>query len=721
MVGEYACFMRKPLVITALFLLGALSHGKEPPQLWSLQPIKNPTVPEVKTDWAKTEIDHFIAAKWAEKDGILPVEDAEPHVLARRLYFNLIGLPPTPEQLARFEKDGFEKTTDALLASSHFGEKWARHWLDLARFAETNGRDRNVVFAHAWRYRDWVIDSLNADLPYDQFVREQLAGDLLPKATDAQIVATGFLTLGAKAFQEPNREKFMMDMVDEQIDVVSKSVLGLTVACSRCHDHKFDPIPQADYYALAGIFLSSETLHGPGPLYFASHQHDTEVIPIGAKQATLDVGVKQWRGEIYEKTIKAMKLRSQGYKIRRTVTGTLRERGLKKPEDDPAILKQHEESEAMYAEAETLLKQREELLEVVPEKPAYTMAMRESEKLEDCKLRERGVHTDHGEAIPRGRLTIPGMPMLDEIDGGESGRRQLADWLVSPKNPLTARVMVNRIWHHLFGTGLVRTVDNFGVTGDEPTHPELLDFLATKFITEDNWSVKKLVKRIVMSRTWQLAASGESKKAMANDPGNALYWRANLRRLDVEAFRDSLLQISGQLDPTRPINGSLLAGVFLGKEYGTKSPNRVNFTEEIAAFPHRSVYLPIVRNEIPELFKQFDFADTNASTGARNARTIPGQALYLMNADFVETQATEAAKRILKGGAETDAEKLDLAARWTFGTGLDDDMEQELLTYLDERQSELASQEKSPQEGAVEAWADVFQVLFSGVPFRYVE
>ncbi|NNE92335.1 MAG: DUF1549 domain-containing protein [Verrucomicrobiales bacterium] len=707
--------VRDLLFVTGMFLsiLPDFHAQGADPKLWSLQP--------VQTDFSQKGIDQFIAEK-RDAAGLMPVAKAEPTAMARRLYFNLVGLPPTPEQLAKFEKDGFEKTVDELLASPQFGEKWARHWLDLARYAETNGRDRNVVFAHAWRYRDWVIDSLNADLPYDEFIRQQVAGDLSPDAGDAEIVATGFLTLGPKSFQERDREKFLMDMVDEQIDVLSRSVLGLTVACSRCHDHKFDPIPQADYYALAGILLSSETLHGPGPLYFQSHQHDKPVVAIGPEKAKLDAEVKKWRGVIYEKTIEAMRLRSAGYKIRRTVTGALRERGLKKPEDDPELLKQHLESEGMYKKAETLMAEREELLAAPPNKPGYAMALREAEKPEDCNLREGGMPKEHGPAIPRGRLTIPGLPMLDEIGEDESGRRQLADWLVSEKNPLTARVIVNRVWHHLFGAGLVRSVDNFGVTGDKATHPELLDFLATKFVTEDGWSLKKLVKRVVTSDTWQLASSGAySEKASAIDPGNSLYWRANLRRLDVEAFRDSVLQISGELDPNRPENGSVFSNAFLGNEYGKPGTNRVNHDEEIAGFQHRTVYLPIVRNEIPELLKQFDFADPNAPTGARNARTIPSQALYLMNDEFVETQSTAAANRLLKSGPESDSEKLDLAASWAFAGKFEEEVKRKTSAYLDERRSELVSVGKTPEEAAVEAWADVFQILFSGIRFRYLE
>ena len=688
---------------------------------WSFQPVRPEAPPPVAdTDWPRGDVDRFILARLEAAD-LAPLAEADDETLIRRLYFNLIGLPPSPEQLEHHRGQPIATIVDALLASPRFGEKWARHWLDLARYAETNGRDRNVVLSHAWRYRDWVIEALNRDLPYDRFVREQIAGDLETEASDSQIVATGFLTLGPKAFQEVSREKFMMDLVDEQIDVMSRSLLGLTIACARCHDHKFDPIPQKDYYSLAGILLSSETLHGPGPLYFQNHQHNMPVVPIGPDRDRLDPGVQEWRGLIYEKTVKAMKLRSAGYKIRRLVTGSLRERGLEKPDDDPELLAKHRESEAMYAEAEQLLEERDALWAQVPPKPAYAMAMREAEKPEDCRIRVRGVFDDRGELAPRGQLSLPGFPALAEVETGESGRRQLAAWLTAPENPLTARVFVNRVWHQLFGRGLVRTVDNFGVTGEAPSHPELLDFLADRFMHEDGWSVKKLIRRIVTSRTWALESAGATKAHIRIDPANTLLWRANLRRLDVESFRDAVLTVGGQLACQPPAGGSLLAEVFLGKEYGKASANRVNFDEAIADFRHRTVYLPIVRNEVPELLKLFDFTDPNAVTGARNARTIPSQALYLMNSPFIEAQSEAAARRLIATRPAGDAGAIDRAFLWISATTTpSESARQSIESYLDVRRSELIEAGTTADAAEMEAWTDVFQTLFSGPEFRFL-
>ncbi|MCP5549678.1 MAG: DUF1549 domain-containing protein [Akkermansiaceae bacterium] len=420
----------------------------ESPEHWAFRPVASPPVPAVKNEaWPRSDIDRFVLAALEAKN-LAPGPDADRETLARRLSFNLTGLPPSPERLAAAEAGGgIEPMVDAALASERFGEKWARHWLDLARFAETNGKDRNVVFPHAWRYRDWVIGALNRDLPYDRFVREQVAGDLIGGGGESARVATGFLTLGPKAFQETAAEKFAMDLVDEQIDTLSRSVLALTVACARCHDHKFDPIPTADYYALAGIFLSSEALYGAGPMYYQNHAHDRAVAPIGERATALDAGVRRWRGAIYAHNQKAMDLRSAGYRIRRGVTGTLRDRGLKKPSEDPELAALTAKADAMYAEAEEELKKRDALLAEAPPQPAYAMVLREGATPEDCRTCPRGEHNKHGVGAA-GRLTILGTLPLAAI-AATRWAALAADWLTSLENLLTARVIVNRVWHWL--------------------------------------------------------------------------------------------------------------------------------------------------------------------------------------------------------------------------------------------------------------------------------
>ena len=599
--------------------------------------------------------------------------------------------------------------TRRLIESPRFGEKWARHWLDLARFAESNGKDRDVVFPHAWRYRDYVIAAFNSDKPIDLFIREQIAGDLLPGAGDEQIIATAFLALGPKAFQERDQEKFSLDVVDEQIDVLSRSVLGLTAACARCHDHKFDPVRMSDYYALAGILLSSDTRYGPGPLYFNNHDKDTELPPIGGRAEELHPRVREWRTKILTLTEKVTGLRSAAYRIQRDISGTLRERGLKKIDEAPDLAAKEKKRLAMRAEADQLNEERIAMIEEPPEEmPGYTMAVLDSsDPPEDCAIRERGVHNNHGERVPRGKFTIPGIPAFSEVADDESGRLQLADWLASNDNPLTARVFVNRVWLHLFGRGLVGTPDNFGRTGEAPSHPELLDYLAVQFM-EDGWSLKKLVHEIVQTRVWRLSSAGHPGNS-SMDPANRFLWRSRLRRLEVEAFRDSVLFVSGRLDLS-PMRGSLFQNVYAGKDYGEETnSSRVNFDKEIASDCHRSIYLPIARNRSPRFLSLFDFADPNAPTGARNTRTIPAQALYLMNSPFIEEQSKAAAERILNL-----PEAARGAAAWRMTTGRQ--AKREVA-----REIETVVLKWSSGRSEIEAWTDLMQMLFASAPFRYIE
>ena len=607
------------LSIALLLLAPALVGSAQ--EHWSLRPI-----PEHEVELTSGEIDRYIMSRLSDS-GIEPMSQAPAEILVRRVYYNLIGLPPSPDEIDRFvarmnEPEAFSHLVDRLLESKRFGEKWARHWLDLARFAESNGKDRDVVFPEAWRYRDYVIESFNTNKPYNEFVKEQIAGDLLSERSDNHLIATGFLALGPKAFQEPNNERFAMDVVDEQIDVLTRSFLGLTIACARCHDHKYDPISTEDYYALAGILLSSDTRYGPGPLYFARHDKDTELVPIGDRITELDPVVKRWRNEILALTEKVTGLRSDAYRIQRNIAGELRERGLKEAKEADDLAADEKRMLAMRAEADNANERRLKMIRQPPqERPGYAMAVLRSDRdPEDCAVRYGGVFNDHGQRVRRGSMAIPGLPEFGHVSESDSGRMQLANWIASHDNPLTARVFVNRVWHHLFGTGLVRSVDNFGVTGETPSHPQLLDHLARQFIADD-WNVKQLIRRIVLSQTWQRSSLWNQSSALI-DPENRLLWRANYRRLDVEAFRDSVLHVSGCLN-LEPRRGSLLQDVYAGTDYGEPNDHRVNFDEEIARDVHRTIYLPAIRNRMPEFLRLFDVADPNVTSGSRNTRTIP--------------------------------------------------------------------------------------------------
>ena len=708
--------MRHLFVSLAIFVLAA--SGLRASELWSLLPIEHTAPPASDSDWPRTEIDRFIAAEWVEI-GVSPVVDADAQTLHRRLRFNLTGLPPTLDQIKAFKaayaknsKAAIEQLVDELLGSRAFGETWARHWLDLARYSESNGKDRDVIFPNAWRYRDYVISAFNADKPFDGFVREQIAGDLLEDAGDEQIVATAFLAMGPKAFGEPDKTKFALDLVDEQIDVLTRSVLGLTVACARCHDHKFDPVATKDYYAMAGILLSSETRWGAGPLYGNRHPYDTKLVALGPKAAELDPAVVAWKAKIIEMTEKVANTRSAAYRIQRDIAGQLRERGIAKAADDPELADKEKKMLAMRKEAQQLLDESVELTHNPPsEVPGYTMALslRQDEAPKDCHVRVGGFPDDLGPKGERGAFEIPGMPEFGDVAESNSGRRQLADWLSSAENPLTARVWVNRVWRHLFGRGLVATVDNFGVMGEEPSHPELLDFLAAEFIA-DGWSTKRLVRRIVLSRTWQLS-SQFNKKNDAVDPRNLALWHANYRRLDIEPFRDAMMSVSGTLIEA-PREGSLFADIYPGITYGPRQSHSVaNLDAEIAADRHRTVYLPIVRNQMPKVLQLFDFADPNAALGNRNARTIPAQALYLMNNPFVEELAGATADRIL-----TWPEAERVKRTWQLLTGRMPNPE--MITRAEEFVLYRMDETKGEQR---EAWMDVVQTLFASAPFRYLE
>jgi hypothetical protein len=601
-------------------------------RFWSFQPPKKVSPPVVKTSaWPKGAIDRFLLAG-LEAKGLAPVADADPRTLIRRLSFDLIGLPPAPEEVEAFVKEAgrspaaLEVVVDRLLASPGFGERWGRHWLDIARYAESSGRTVNFAYPHAWRYRDYVIDSFNRDKPYDRFLREQLAGDLLPAQDDKEkadlVIATGFLAIGPKAHDERSRRQFQMDVADEQIDATFQAFQGLTVACARCHDHKFDPIPQKDYYALAGIFRSTETCYGTIRVFQSNHPSPVLTLPRDAG-VTLPLGpLSAERRESLNKQIKD--LRDQARQM------TRRDDFIRR------IL--------LMSRTTTLQSQLASYDSEGTPKP-LAMGVRESRRGTDSRLYIRGELDQPGETVKRGFPEV--LTAKQPVIARGSGRRELADWIASKDNPLTARVMVNRIWLHLFGRGLVPTPDNFGASGLPPSHPELLDHLAVTFI-ENDWSVKKLIRTIVLSRAYQLS-SQFNEKNFESDPDNVLVWRQPKRRLEAEALRDAMLALSGQLDRSPP-KGSAVARNGEGGVGFRLRPASVAATDT-----HRTVYLPTVRDMLPEILTVFDFPDPSLIIGEREATTIPAQALFLMNNPFVIRQAEAMAGRLLAAEEATES------------------------------------------------------------------
>ena len=599
-------------------------------KFWSFQPPRMVKPPAVKdTAWPASDIDRFLLAS-LEAKGLKPVSDAERHVLIRRVSFDLIGLPPAPDEVEAFiaepSDDAFKKVVERLLASPRFGERWGRHWLDVARFAESSGK-ANMMYPNAWRYRDWVIAAFNDDKPFDAFVREQLAGDLLPAADDRQraelMIATGFLALGSKTHNTQNRRQFAVDLADEQIEVTGQAFLGLTVACARCHDHKFDPISQRDYYALSGVFQSTQTCYGtlPGVVQNLNPSPLIE-LPASAHEPSAVPKLSAERRKALEDQI----------------AGLIKERDALTMEGNFAL---------MGIRTRTLLAMlrfRLESFQPDGTPRSYAMGVRERFEPLDSPLYTRGELESPGEVVPRGMIRLASSTRPTSSTRG-SGRLELAQWLSSRQNSLTARVLVNRVWLHLFGRGLVATPDNFGAAGQPPDHPELLDSLAVSFM-DQGWSIKRLIRQIVLSRAYRLASTHDSKNFEA-DPDNALVWRMGKKRLEAEAIRDAILCASGRLIVEPPV-GSPVAKA--GE--GVAGPNR-GFNQDGQDF-HRAVYLPVVRDQVPDSLAIFDFADPSLVSGDRPSTSGPTQALYLMNNPFVLRQAEAAAERLRSASGNDD-------------------------------------------------------------------
>jgi cytochrome c553 len=632
-------------------------------QFWAYQPLsRTPPSATATMNWSaasidRTAIDRFVEVKLQEQ-GLTPVDDASPEVLVRRLYFTLTGLPSSPEDLQTWtsrlraasdanRQAAVAQLVDELLASDRYGERWGRHWLDVARFAESTGGDHNNIYQHAWRYRDYVIDAFNDDKPFDQFIREQIAGDLLPIESDEEwannVIATGFLAIGVKSVGEEDQQRFFADLVDEQIDTTTRAFLATTVACARCHDHKFDPIPQADYYALAGIFRSTETHYG---LLKAQARQATTLIDLtgmGPSAGTPKLNAEEYAALVKQRDDAAQAIEDAMKKIRvgeNVFRGLLRKYRSDRDETEAALQAYSDRGQprvfAMGTQDRDAALPTRLLIRGELDKPAQFVERGVLQVLSPPKKQTLTALTK--DASFRQHRT-PGLPSLTH--NSQSGRLELAEWIASPENPLTARVIANRVWHWMFGRGLVRTVDDFGHAGETPSHPELLDYLASRLI-EENWSIKALIREIALSRTWQLASTYESQN-YAIDPDNRFYWRMNQRRLEAEAVRDAMLAVSGQLDGERPL------GTYL-REAGEGGVGQNVFEPVIRAIDAktRSVYLPRVRSVLPEMLETFDAPDASLVTGSRDTTLTPLQSLFLMNNRFVQDQAVAISSRVMK-------------------------------------------------------------------------
>ncbi|MCM8537256.1 MAG: PSD1 and planctomycete cytochrome C domain-containing protein [Lentisphaeraceae bacterium] len=621
---------------------------------WSFQSIK-------KSAFTQKTIDGFLNQKIAAV-GLTKSAKAKPESLLRRLYFDLTGLPPTPEEIQNFKSsptpENYERIAKSLMDSSQFGEKWGRFWLDLVRYSETAGGGRSYPIPITWRYRSYVIDSFNQDKAYDQFLREQIAGDLLEAKNDQDkarnLIATGFMAMGAKPLDLQNKEQLDLDHVDEQLDTLGKSTLGMTIGCARCHDHEFDPITTRDYYRMAAIFQNTDAM---------THASTSNITVYGLPGAT-------------EERVKAAVKNIGVYRnLGKRITKLERE----VQSGNKGAVKEIQQKRQEFAR----------LVKADSQMPV-AIALNDKKKFSNAYIHIRGVADHKGDKVERGApkefLT---QVSAEHVPQDSSGRLQLANWLVAKENPLTSRVYVNRVWAQLFGQGLVRSVDNFGTTGEKPSHPELLDFLASGFM-QNSWSTKRLIEKIIFSEAYQRSTK-RKLQLEGVDTDNQLLSYYPKRRLQAEALRDSILAISGQLDTTR-VDGVLPYDVL-------QTSNK------------RSIYLATLREEgRNHLLEVFDFPDASALRGQRTTTNLPSQSLFLMNSPFIINQSALAAQNLLIDSVKfSKEEKLQQAALLVYGRKL--------------RASEKALFEpllKTPSSEQ-KVWQTIFHAMFCSVDFRYLD
>jgi hypothetical protein len=714
-IGEGAVWPDTPVV----------SRLSDAPTHWSFVPVRKTDPPEVRDQaWPRTDIDRFILAR-IEKAGISPVGDANKYALLRRVTLDLTGLLPSAEEIESFQKDSspnaFERVVDRLLDSPAYGERWGRHWLDVTYWADTTGVGRRIPLRHAWRYRDYVIDAFNQDKPFDRFVREQIVGPEEPKddekkksSGDPQLqAATGFLVLGPWAWFSYDRTQLRVDVVDLQVDLVGRTFLGLTVGCARCHDHKFDPIPNKDYFAMAGIFMSTKTL--------SASNLDGGINTVRLPE-TLDE-VRRYAAELdtWEKKVAELEVAEKANKeeledLKKRVT-TLKEQSAS-PETEAAI-KAAEEQIAAVKKKSGSAGDRQVLPFTKYMRPRLpeVYAAEDMDFPADARMTVRGDAHQLGDSVPRGFLSAAMYGPAPEIEPVKSGRKELAEWIANEKNPLTGRVYVNRIWHHLFGDGIVRTTENLGNRGEAPSHPELLDYLAAKFI-ENGWSTKKLIRDIVTSHVYQLASSTDSK-GNGVDPDNRLLWRANRRRLEVEAIRDTLLQVSNRLDrsrggPSLPLiaqNVHTIAPFFL--EEDSIVEDRVKY--------RRTVYQPIMRSgqltDI-DILNLFDFADPDQVVGTRAQTVVPTQTLYLLNSPAIKDASRALADTVLKDATLDDDGRVSRIILTALNRPAEERERQQARQFLSDFRAGLSKFEKMT-DTAGEAWTRYCQAILVSSEFLY--
>jgi hypothetical protein len=721
---------------------------------WAFQPVSDPAVPAVNDEsWPIDPIDRFVLAR-LEQVGLRPASDADRYTWLRRVSLDLIGLPPTPAEIDAFIRDNSpyacETLVNRLLQSRAYGERWARHWLDLTGYADMMGTSNDVFAEHSWRYRDYVIDAIANDKPFDRFIREQIAGDLLPAGSIPEhaenITATGFLMVGDVEIVEPEKAKMEADHVDTQVSKIGAAFLGMTLGCARCHDHKFDPIGLNDYYGIAGMLRSSPSTHKV-PFGVWSKLNATELPEtpeqletrhkLEADHAVNLAAMKAERHQLEMEKKTVAEAIAQLEQAAQAATATPSETAANEAAASEAT--PSEETKTVQTDAEiqekksALTKRRDELnqqtgklnrqiqhAEFFASKVPKAFAMRDGEQPADMPIYIRGNPYAPGAIVPRGTLRVASRDKLPDIPAGQSGRLQLADWLADSRNPLTPRVAVNRIWQKLMGEGLVRGVDYFGTRGEQPSHPKLLDHLAITFM-KNGWSQKQLIRSIVLSRTYRMG-SANNDEAMNKDPENRLLWRMNRQRLDAESLRDGLLAVSGELKPSSggpalvlesPENcGDLV-------QQGVNPPNYHHRQPRAGEEFLRTIYLPVLRTSTAtndRLRSFFDFVNPAQISGQRSQTVAPTQSLFVLNNALFRMRAKSLADQLIAASPQNDARLNQLWLR-VFNRPITNSEREEAIAFLTQLDNSIDNQDTTARES--QSWQELCHSLLASNEFLF--
>ena len=697
---------------------------------WSFVPVKPFEPPVPSTAWSNHPIDRFISAEWRAHE-LSPNPSADKRTLIRRVCFDLIGLPPAPEAVSAFvndtSPDAFGNLVENLLASPRYGERWGRHWMDVVRYADTAGDNADYPIPEIHHYRDYIIDAFNADKPYNQFIQEQLAGDILakegaPERFAEQVIATGFVALSRRYGTAPYELRHLI--IEDTIESMGRAFIGLTLRCARCHDHKFDPVTMEDYYALYGIFASTQYPYTGSEIFRFGSERRMNFVPLLPPEQTQPI-VDSHRKQLAQIQVEIDQLERESLLAKKRDELNLLVESVGK--EIAALMETGKDIKAIESQNQMLTerrdrvkgqinKKKEELKQQLarsdlPGDLPQAYAVQDGPPV-DVPIQLRGNPRESGPVAMRNTPRfLSGNRSLD-IPSGQSGRLQLAEWLTDRANPLTARVMVNRIWQYHFGKGIVSTPSNFGRSGAMPTHPKLLDNLAERFV-ESGWSIKAMHRLILSSKTYQLASDYNAQNA-SKDPANAYYWRFDRRRLEAEAIRDAMMVASGMLRLNRP------GGHPFPPVSTWRWTQHFPFKKKTYSSNHRSVYLMTQRLQRHPFLGLFDGPDTNTTTGKRMHSTVPQQSLFLRNHPWVQEQAEAFANRLIESSKDF-AQRVNRAHQFAYGREAYTHEQQRATEYIAQVSQELNAYGMSSEQRELETWASYARVVLTANEFLYID